>query len=80
MFREPGEEDGPGESRDSRGDAGGSNDSGRILCLMLDTRLKTPYANVSYRFVITSSCKMSTDLLQFARFGLCNTIDCFFVK
>jgi centrosomal protein POC5 len=30
MFREPGDEDGPGESRDPRGDAGGSSDSGRI--------------------------------------------------
>ncbi len=28
MFREPGDEDGPSESRDPRADAGGSSDSG----------------------------------------------------
>ena len=50
------------------------------FALMLDTRSKTPYANVSYRFVITSNCKMSTDLLQFARFWLCNNMIVFFVK
>ena len=32
MFREPGDEDGPGEPRDPGGDAGGSSDSGRITC------------------------------------------------
>lgn len=29
MFREPGDEDGPGESRETRGN-GGSSDSGRV--------------------------------------------------
>ena len=31
MFREPGDEEGPGESREPKSDAGGSSDAGRIL-------------------------------------------------